>query len=690
MWQPSIASVLLLASIWGRQSHALTTGYKPPPPDVLAAEGLPAQNSSSSGPQPYAQVAAQPAIGAPIDRTNWKITCDSWQYYDWCTNPFDNNPNTIWHTEYTPATSNLPHNIVIDFGLIRNINGLTYLPRQDGSSNGNIGRHEIWTSLDGNYYQLVAYGFWNDDKTQKTAAFELVAARYLKLIALSEAGNRGPWSSAAEINVFDPGYAPYYPNGIGKWGPTIDFPIVPVAVAVEPKTGKVLAWSSYSPNTFVGNQNGGYTFTSTWDPNTKVVTERVVSNTGHDMFCPGLSLDVNGRPIVTGGNSAQQTSIYDPAADNWIQAAQMNIARGYQASATCSDGRIFTIGGSWSGGQGGKNGEIYDPNTNKWTLLGGCPVGPMLTNDAAGVYRADNHGWLFGWKNQYVFQAGPSRAMNWYNTQGNGGQKGAGNRDTDTDAMCGNAVMYDALNGKILTLGGATSYSGAYATSNARLITLGNAGDTPMVWHFSGMYNARVFANAVVLPDGKVFITGGQNYGNPFSDDGAVYTPELWDPNTWGFYKMATNSIPRTYHSVAVLLLDGTVFSGGGGLCGSCSTNHFDAQIYTPQYLLNNDGSYAGRPTIYWVSPDVITTGQTLTIQCAGGISAVSLMRYSSTTHTVDSDQRRIPLNPVNQGGNKYTVVIPNDHGIALPGYWMVFVLDGNGRPSVAKTIKIT
>ena len=65
----------------------------------------------------------------------------------------------------------------------------------------------------------------------------------------------------------------------------------------------------------------------------------------------------------------------------------MKIPRGYQASAILSDGRAFVIGGSWSGGRGGKNGEIYDPTKNSWSLLPGCPVAPMRTADNAGVYR---------------------------------------------------------------------------------------------------------------------------------------------------------------------------------------------------------------------------------------------------------------------------------------------------------------
>ena len=63
----------------------------------------------------------------------------------------------------------------------------------------------------------------------------------------------------------------------------------------------------------------------------------------------------------------------------------LNIPRGYQAQAITSQGKLFTIGASWSGGQGGKNGEIYDPGSNTWTELSGCPVAPILTADAQGT-----------------------------------------------------------------------------------------------------------------------------------------------------------------------------------------------------------------------------------------------------------------------------------------------------------------
>ncbi|MGT2489831.1 Kelch repeat-containing protein [Cupriavidus basilensis] len=72
-----------------------------------------------------------------------------------------------------------------------------------------------------------------------------------------------------------------------------------------------------------------------------------------------------------------------------------------------------------------------------------------------------------------------------------------------------------------------------------------------------------------------------------------MLTPELWDPATEKFQKLAAMATPRTYHSVALLLRDGRVLSGGGGLCGGCTTNHPNVEILTPPYLLNADGSAA-------------------------------------------------------------------------------------------------
>jgi galactose oxidase len=189
------------------------------------------------------------------------------------------------------------------------------------------------------------------------------------------------------------------------------------------------------------------------------------------------------------------------------------------------------------------------------------------------------------------------------------------------------------------------------------------------------------------LPDGKVAVIGGQNFPVAFSDNTAVHSVEIWDPATETFSRMASMAIPRTYHSVALLMPDARIFAGGGGLCGSCTTNHFDGEIYTPPYLLNPDGSAASRPSIT-SAPATAANGATITVQTNRAVSAFSIVRMSTVTHSVNTDQRRISLEPTLVDGG-YRLTIPPDSGIALPGPWMLFAMDAKGVPSVAKIIRI-
>lgn len=68
----------------------------------------------------------------------------------------------------------------------------------------------------------------------------------------------------------------------------------------------------------------------------------------------------------------------------------MKIARGYQTSVLTSEGKVFELGGSYSGGIGGKLGELWDPATNIWTILTGATTSNMLTVDGEGAWRTDN------------------------------------------------------------------------------------------------------------------------------------------------------------------------------------------------------------------------------------------------------------------------------------------------------------
>lgn len=379
----------------------------------------------------------------------------------------------------------------------------------------------------------------------------------------------------------------------------------------------------------------------------------------------------------------------------------MKMARGYQTSVTLSDNRVFTIGGAYSGPRQGKDGEVYNPSTNAWTALPNAKVAPMLTVDHEGIWREDNHAWLFAWKQGSVFQAGPSKAMNWYGTSGTGSQSAAGIRDPIDDAMCGIFVMYEP--GKILTAGGSPDYTDSDASPRAHIITIDSPNAKPPVERLPDMAYPRGFSNAVVLPDGTVLITGGQRRSLVFTDDAGILYPELFNPATKTWKTLAPEAVPRNYHSVSILLADGRVFSGGGGLCyvgsvGATSANcnklvdHADGQIFSPPYIFTATGALAARPEIASLSATSVKVGGELsiTMRAAENGLTFSLIRIGSVTHSVNSDQRRVPLTRISGSRSGYTATLPSDSGVLIPGAYYLFAVNAQGVPSVARTLQVT
>jgi galactose oxidase len=352
-------------------------------------------------------------------------------------------------------------------------------------------------------------------------------------------------------------------------------------------------------------------------------------------------------------------------------------------------------------------GELYNHVTEKWEMSENWNVRDIEMSSDPDQNRWDFHVWLFAWKQDSIFHAGPAKTMHWITTNNPRTISGAGTRQDDGDAVCGVTSMYDAEKGLILTVGGAPQYhfwvdparqvtdpNRKPATNNAFIIQLGDPGMNALVTKTDQMRLKRIFANAVTLPNGETLVVGGQVRGEPFWEYDWHREPEIFSPNAPNGQKWrngAPHSTPRVYHSIALLLPDATVLVGGSGLSRQ-ETNHFDAQIYYPPYLLQG-GRLAPRPSIKSVSPGTIRVGEiltfTTTIAIDTGISA-SLVRYSAVTHSLNNDQRRIALEPQrsNEPDFSYTVRIPADRGVALPGYWMLFVM-ANGVPSESQRVQI-
>ena len=463
----------------------------------------------------------------------------------------------------------------------------------------------------------------------------------------------------------------------GAWGSVLPMPVVATTAATLP-SGKVLLFAGSDATGFGG---GGKTYTALFDPATGTATQAVVSQTGHEMFCPGTALLGDGRLLVNGGSNASVTSLYDPATATWTRSGDMNVPRGYNASVTLGSGDVFTVGGSWSGGLGGKNGENWVASSATWKNLPGASGDPISGYED--VYRSDNHAWLFS-QGSRVLYAGPGNTMLWYDTTGTGGVASAGLRGDDEYSQNGNAVMYQQ--GKILKVSGAKLYSdpNTAANTNTYVIDMGQTVSTRKV---APIKRGRGYASSVVLANGSVMTVGGMTNPVAFSDANSVLTPELWNPRSETWSDLDAMATPRNYHSVAVLLPDARVMAAGGGLCGGCATNHQDAEIFTPPYLYASDGSLATRPQIAQ-APATASYGGTISVQATAGISNFHLVRLSSVTHTVNNDQRLWKASFTANGG-AYTLTAPASSADAPPGHYMLFALNSKGVPSVAKIVKL-
>jgi len=196
----------------------------------------------------------------------------------------------------------------------------------------------------------------------------------------------------------------------------------------------------------------------------------------------------------------------------------------------------------------------------------------------------------------------------------------------------------------------------------------------------------RIEMNATILPNGKVLATGGST--NDEDAATASLNADLYDPASNTFSSAGANAYPRLYHSNALLLPDATVLLMGG----NPQRGNYEArpEIYSPAYLFASDGTPAPRPSITDVTPDPIFYGAAFNVQTpdAVDIASVVLMRPGAPTHAFDMEQRFVGLS-YTAGTGVLNVTAPPNGNIAPPGYYMLFLLNNAGVPSIAKFVRL-
>jgi acylphosphatase len=510
------------------------------------------------------------------------------------------------------------------------------------------------------------------------------------------------------------------PAAVGQWGPLETLDTVPVHVNLLPD-GRLLYWGRDKASDKW--DIGGSCMTYTWHPTTKVKSS--IQNTTTNLFCAGQSFLPDGRLLVAGGhvrdNAAPNqegigetaVNVFDYRNNTWTRVGSMNQGRWYPSNVTLADGETVIVSGYY---RPGGTGTPITVNTTPDLFTSQNTIRPFSVSSNIPVYP-----YLHLAPNGQVFDAGAGpNPSQYFDPNANGGA-GLFTQSADfiPDHITGTAVIYDSVAGKVLMTGG-TSYTGGAILNDAEVIDLSIP--SPFWRSVSPMTYRRKYPNATLLPDGKVLVTGGtqcQGTNNIGCPEGAATRPELWNPQTETWSVMAPNpsGIPRVYHSVGILLPDARVLVGGGGLpaaggevvpsptgtpetCidGASASNsvncrtfgHKDVEIFSPPYLFTSSGTPAARPTIS-SAPSSVILGQTFGVGTTSAfqINSVVLVRLPSETHGFNFDQRRVVLNFQATGSTNLNVTTPNDARQCPPGYYMLFILDSSGVPSVASIVRV-
>jgi hypothetical protein len=437
---------------------------------------------------------------------------------------------------------------------------------------------------------------------------------------------------------------------VGQWTTLTTLPFFPVHDHLLPG-GKVMIWP--------GDAGISGDDPRLWDPADQNLT--TLAKPGYDVFCTGHAFLADGQLFVAGGHiqigvGLPKASLYNSFSNTWAAAPDMNAGRWYPTVTTLANGDALVVSGNIDNTVGVNTlPQVYQAMTGTWRSLTSAQLSQEL------------YPMMFLAPNGKVFNAAPTQTSRYLDTSGTGSWSFVANRNFGSRDY-GSAAMY--ADGKILVVGG-----GDPPTNSAEVIDLNQTSPT---WRsVAPMSIARRQVNATLLPDGTVLVTGGTSgagFDNPTTP---VYQAELWDPATEAWTTLASATVPRLYHSAAVLLPDGRVLSTGGN-------DYPTPEAFLPPYLFKG-----ARPTLSSV-PSTIGYGQNFPVQSpdAASITKVTLIRITSVTHAFNENQRLSMLS-FTPGSGALDIVAPANANIAPPGHYLLFIVNGSGVPSIGSIVQL-
>jgi Domain of unknown function (DUF1929)/Bacterial Ig domain/Glyoxal oxidase N-terminus/Carboxypeptidase regulatory-like domain/Kelch motif/Galactose oxidase, central domain len=442
------------------------------------------------------------------------------------------------------------------------------------------------------------------------------------------------------------------PAIVGSWSAPVSLPAVAVNLILM-ANNKLLLYQDGSTATV-------------WDYLNNTFTGVPISV---NLFCSGASMLGDGRIFVVGGYGGSSSigianaEIFDPAHNSWTTLPNMAYKRWYPTATTLADGRVLvTAGWQTTAHTNAGVSEIYDAVSKSWSQL-------TNANNPFETYP-------------FLYQLPDGRVIHI------GGSEYA----TDTDVLDIGTQSWSVIDSRVIDGGSASMIApgqfmkaGAAADSqdvgpgSNTTFVLDTTRPSPQWQQTPSMAYVRSFANLTMLPDGSVLVTGGESDKNGGDISKAVYAAELWSPQTKAWTTLASMQTPREYHGTALLLPDGRVVESGMGADFGNVPDQKSAEFFSPPYLFKG-----ARPRITSAPTELqYGTNFTVTTPDAASIAKVSLIRTGAVTHFFDQNERYLPLS-FQQGSGTLTVTAPANANLAPPGYYMLFIVNTAGVPSVA------
>lgn len=451
----------------------------------------------------------------------------------------------------------------------------------------------------------------------------------------------------------------------------------------------------------------------------QIIPGPMIDGQKRELFCAGHTLDEDGNAIIAGGHwgpgptfdrhGIADVWLYEWQTNQWRRLSDMAHGRWYPTVIQLPDRTFMASMGEFCDGPIGNCTITQNRAPDLWSTIPGQPA-DLLSNLPQAPQDVFYPHLFVRPQDGRVFYAPAGRVgedLRWqsalYDPLTLVWEPFAPipNGFPNVRWSYSSCVMMD---GRIYRSGGHRT-SGSSEDASKACVSLDLNSENPQWQVLPDMQLRRTNHCLVALPDGRILAMGGNLRGDRMAAS-ECSTPEVFDTEasnpSWSLVQSLQGAgqpkIGRGYHLTSLLLPDARVVVAGGEPefynLPSWPTQR-TAQFYTPQYgSLPNWADF--RPQIVGDHPSEIRYGRPfcLDVDLSSGrnLSRIRLVSLGSVTHAFNMNQQYLTLDfgphPLVPG--RYIVHPPATPFRATPGYFMLFAVDSERAPSIARIVKLS